>query len=539
MAKFNTINLRKIDPVAALSTTTAPAVTHEGAPAFAYDTKSELFTLAVANFVGEDTFYEKASERDVRFAELVRTVAVQDPSWLVSFVTWLRRSANMRSASLVAAAEGVDARLEGEQHGWNRDLVTAALQRADEPGEFVAYWRANFGGALPKPVKRGVGDALTTLVNEYAAMKYDTASRGYRLGDVIELVRPKPKAPWQSALFEYLIAHRHDRERQLTAENRLLLPMVAARKAFGEIDPSTRRALLGTDELTAMMRAGGLTWEALSGWLDGPMNAAAWESVIPQMGLMALARNLRNFDEAGVSDAAAQTVMAKFMDPYLIGKARMFPYRWVAAYENAPSLRWGHALDVALQTSVKAIPEFPGRTLVLVDTSASMTNTAFSKRSKMTPAKAAAIFGTAIAHRNQGRVDLAGFADGTFLHQVRAGGSLIEEVRRFSARTGEVGHGTQISRSVQTLYQGHDRVFIISDMQTMKDPGYGYSLRGDTTSSVPDNVPVYGFDLAGYGSTVIPAGQQRRRYMFGGLTDAMFTMIPLLEQGVAQAWPWK
>ena len=33
--------------------------------------ESELFLLAATNMVGEDTFYERADERDARFVELV------------------------------------------------------------------------------------------------------------------------------------------------------------------------------------------------------------------------------------------------------------------------------------------------------------------------------------------------------------------------------------------------------------------------------------------------------------------------------------
>jgi hypothetical protein len=46
------------------------------------------------------------------------------------------------------------------------------------------------------------------------------------------------------------------------------------------------------------------------------------------------------------------------------------------------------------------VPALTGRTLVLVDTSASMTHRPYSARSKMAPAKNAAIFGAALALRN-------------------------------------------------------------------------------------------------------------------------------------------
>jgi hypothetical protein len=286
-----------------------------------------------------------------------------------------------------------------------------------------------------------------------------------------------------------------------------------------------RRAVL-TD--SRRLHAAGMTWEALSAWLDGPMDRVAWEAVIPSMGLMALARNLRNFDEAGVSDEVAAKVAARFVDPDEVARSRMFPYRWLAAYEQAPSLRWAHALDKALQASLQNLPAMPGRSLILVDTSASMTSTSFSARSKMTPVKAAAVFGVVLAAKGE-QVDLYGFADGVFLHQVGKGASVIREVDRLCKRVGEVGHGTQIAESIRTTYRGHDRVFVFSDMQTMD---------GGVTSAVPKDVPLYGFNLGGYRPAAFDAGRPNR-IEFGGLTDATFRMVPLIEAGRDAAWPWE
>jgi hypothetical protein len=243
---------------------------------------------------------------------------------------------------------------------------------------------------------------------------------------------------------------------------------------------------------------------------------------------MALARNLRNFDEAGVSDEVAAKVAARFVDPDEVARSRMFPYRWLAAYEQAPSLRWAHALDKALQASLRNLPAMPGRSLILVDTSLSMTSTSFSARSKMTPVKAAAVFGVVLAAKGE-QVDLYGFADGVFLHQVGKGASVIREVDRLCKRVGEVGHGTQIAESIRTTYRGHDRVFVFSDMQTMD---------GGVTSAVPKDVPLYGFNLGGYRPAAFDAGRPNR-IEFGGLTDATFRMVPLIEAGRDAAWPWE
>jgi hypothetical protein len=168
----------------------------------------------------------------------------------------------------------------------------------------------------------------------------------------------------------------------------------------------------------------------------------------------------------------------------------------------------------------------PGRTLVLIDTSASMTTGSFSAKSKMTPAKAAAVFGVVLGARCG--ADVYGFADGVFQHVIPNGASLLREIDRFVRRTGEVGHGTNIAGSIRATFKGHDRVFVISDMQTA-DHGTG--------AAVPANVPLYGFNLGGYKHTAYAAGATNR-HEFGGLTDATFRMVPLLEAGRAGAWPW-
>jgi hypothetical protein len=280
----------------------------------------------------------------------------------------------------------------------------------------------------------------------------------------------------------------------------------------------------------AALKAAGMTWEdALS--LAGTKVAkrALWEALIPSMGLMALARNLRNFDEAGIADAAAAAVAARFADPVQVAKSRMFPFRWLSAYEAAPSLRWGHALDQALQASLANVPALPGRTLVLVDTSGSMTSGGISAKSKVTPLKAAAVFGVALAAKGE-RVDLVGFADGRrpFTHKVGKGASVIREVDRFVRRSGEDGHGTAIAASLRKAFAGHDRVVIVSDMQTMD-----HSI----TSAVPATTPLYGFNLGGYRVTAVPAGAPNR-IEFGGLTDATFRMLPLIESGRDATWPF-
>ncbi|GAA5184454.1 TROVE domain-containing protein [Rugosimonospora acidiphila] len=532
MSKFNVRRiLRASGPI--VTDATPSGTTHEGAPGYARDAKSELFLLAVANLVGEDTFYERAGQRDDRYENLIREVAVADAGWTLAFLTWLRAEGNLRSASLVGAAEAVAARLDAAKTSRvgtsgspgpaggvrNRQFVDAVLQRADEPGELLAYWTARHGRAIPKPVKRGVSDAIGRLYTEWNLLKYDTDAKGFRFADVIDLTHPSPAAdkPWQGRLFEVALLRRHGRDWLSSAAG---LPTLVANARFRDRLRTDPDVIYDAAEL----RRAGMTWEdALSLGGSGADKARLWSAIIPSMGLMALARNLRNFDQAGVPDEVAERVMARFRDPGQVARSRMFPFRWLAAARHAPSLRWGHALDQALTASLSHVPELTGRTLILVDRSGSMFGRV-SRRSELTNADAAAIFGAALAMRNHGRTDLVQFGTGSAVVDVRAGESLLRVLERFA----NLG-GTQTLQAVRRHYAKHDRVVIVTDEQAWRGSG-------DPGSVIPAEVPLYTWNLAGYQHGHGPG--LPNRHTFGGLTDAAFRLIPLLEANRNGDWPW-
>ncbi|MFE7115584.1 TROVE domain-containing protein [Streptomyces sp. NPDC057654] len=520
MARFNTRTARPAvtSPVTSTGTTT---VNHQGGQGYSRDARSELFLLAVTNMVGQDTFYESGGQRDDRFTQLVRRLAVEDPDWTAALLRWLRTDGNLRTAAVVGAAEFVQARLDADAPGHSRQTVDAVLQRADEPGELLGYWMSRYGRTVPKPVKRGIADAVRRLYTERSLLKYDTASKGFRFGDVLNLVHasPAPDKPWQGDLFQHALDRRHNREADIPAR----LATLIAREQLAATPVDQRRQVLA-DQSDLLQRAG-MTWEALAGWLQGPMDAAAWEAIIPSMGYMALLRNLRNFDEAGVSDRVAAQVAAKLADEDAVAASRQFPFRFLAAYRHAPSLRWSYALEQALGHSLANVPSLPGRTLVLVDRSGSMFGR-LSDRTDLTRADSAAVFGTAVALR-AANADLVEFGTSSRPVPLRRGESVLKVVERF----GNLG-GTDTANAVRRHFRGHDRVLIITDEQA------AYSHYGDPTEQIPATVPVYTWNLAGYRTGHGPSGSALR-HTFGGLNDAAFRMVPLLEAGRNAAWPWE
>jgi len=525
MARFNNRTARA-QPVSRVTSTGRVLRTYEGGRGHEREPRSELFLLAVSNLVTQRTFYETGEDRDDRFARLVRELAVTDPSWTAGLLGWLRGEGNLRTASLVGAAEYVKARLDAGATGGpsNRQVVDSVLRRPDEPGELLAYWTATYGRAVPKPVKRGVADAVRRLYGGKALLKYDTASRGYRFGDILNLVHasPDPEKPWQGELFRYALDRRHHPDTAVPpASNRVLV----AHRELMALPAEERRAVVTAPDGAGRLAAAGITWEALAGWLQGPMDRAAWEAVIPSMGTMALLRNLRNFDEAGVSDEVAAGVAARIADPAEVARSRQFPFRYLAAYRHAPSLRWSYPLERALGHSLANVPALPGRTLVLVDRSGSMFYSRMSDRSELTRADAAAVFGTALALR-AAKADLVEFGTASKPVPFRRGESVLSILGRF----GDLG-GTDTTEAVRRHYRGHDRVLIVTDEQ------YAPSRHGDPTEQVPADVPVYTWNLAGHRAGHGPSGTAHR-HTFGGLSDAAFRMVPLLEAGRDAHWPW-
>jgi len=245
------------------------------------------------------------------------------------------------------------------------------------------------------------------------------------------------------------------------------------------------------------------------------------------MGYMALLRNLRNFDQAGVSDATAKTVADKLSDPDEVASSRQFPFRFLAAYQTAPSLRWAWPLEQALNHSLANVPELAGRTLILVDRSGSMW-TKLSDRSDLLRSDAAALFGTALAMRAQ-HADLVQYGTHSALVPFQRGESVLPIVTNRFTKMG----GTNTWGAVRQQYRGHDRVVIVTDEQAHDDYGREFHPGG-----MSRDVPIYTWNLAGHKPGSLPSGHGTRNFVFGGLTDAAFRMIPLLEAGRDVGWPF-
>lgn len=544
----------------------APTTTHEGGTGWIRTPQSELFLLATTSHdITAEAFYADGPPKVGsvrhhptyrnepiygtpdphinRFRHLVQQCAITWPDWTHDFLVWLRTSANIRTAAVVGAVEAARAMVNAGIPG-GRQILADVLTRPDEPGEAVAYHLAVHGRKMPMPVKKGIGDAAKRLYNERALLKWDTASHAVRFGDVIEMTHPVASGyPGQSALFKHAIDRRHGRAdlRALIADRaNSRLPMVTANALL-------RSALsehVSWDQVTTdNLRQAGMTWEDVLSLAGPDVNKTVlWRNLIPAMGFMARLRNLRNFDQNGLTDADVADVLHMLTDPDQVAKSRQLPLRFLSAYRATSHLRWAYPLERALELSLANVPGLSGNTLILVDTSGSMADR-LSEKSDLQRWDAAAAFGLAVARRCETAAvvsysaNYAGWSGNRELWKQfpqTPGESLLSAINRWKTGGYFIGGGTDTIGALKETFNPkvHHRVILLTDEQ------HQASRYGATVDSVlPATTPLYTWNLSG--ERVGHTASNPYRITLGGLVDSMFNVIPMVESGVSGLWPWE
>lgn len=520
----------------AMKTTGLPVATHQGGVGYERDNQSELFML-VSSFMGGDAnFYETEDERYARLVTLSNVCAVDNGTWFYDLVNWTRNSAKMRTAAGVMAVEGVRgrityARIHGEkantsQDSLNRNIINVACSRADEPGEILTYYASRYGKNFPRAIRCGVGDAATRLYSERSYLRNGAGHNvSYSFQDVLRLTHAKPKDSYQESLFAYITKGIGENLLKITARNELYAIAHREDKMAVVRDDPDRLKLAEMDHMT------------MPAWL-GSMDKEAWEACIPNMGVMALLMNLRNFDKAFISAASRQLVMDKIQDPEEIVKARVLPMRFLSAYRNAPSVSWHWPIEQGINHTLTQIPELSGNTLVMIDMSGSMTFGKISDKSQLTYADAAKIFGAVLKARNP-HIDLVQYGTNAESIVVDPGTSVVKIMDKFH----DMG-GTNTNQVLRRITDQHSfkRVIIVTDEQASGGSRYlsfGYESEGPVGEFLPKDTMLYTWNLAGYAPAHTSGGLGNKHHLGGGFSDAAFGIFNMIESTGNGKWPWE
>ena len=505
-----------------VNTTTGRAFTAEGGMGWQRTPKGELFLAAVTS-LNEDTFYETADKRAQRIQALAASPEiVNSPEWTLGMVRWLRQEVGLRSITGVVAMTVVKARLDAGLTGTNRQIIEAAISRLDEASDMIAGWMSLYGRNIPSCVRRGVADALRVRLSERSYLKWAGRMNAgsVTLRDVINLTHPKPKNSVQEALIKLVLDESYGKK-----GDDKQLPTIRAYRQFLAMDRDAQiRALTGPDAKDVIRKAA-LTHEVIAGAI-GTIPADVWETLVPEMGYMALRMNLRRIEASGASRALIATINERLSDVDEAAKSRTMPVAFYAAYKNAP-LAFAAALQDAANASLENVPALKGRTLVLLDRSGSMSYP-MSAKSSLSCQDTANVFASALAIRGES-VRVVAFDD--HMEDVKvASTDLLRVVDQMPTARGCTYTPDAVAYA-HKKGEKYDRIIILTDEQ----------YRGGSVDNALDTyaprVPVFTWNLAGYATAQMEA--REGRWTFGGLSDKGFQMIPLLERGIGQSWPWE
>ncbi len=372
----------------------------------------------MACLLWEQNFYESGVDVGQRIVDLVGQVNEPDVTILAYEA---RVDHGIRHAPLLVAAAMV-------KRGYKaniRDLLSRICLRADDPGEFLAILRALNGGTLktvPRQVKLGLGDAMQRF-NRYQLGKY--MNRGdYKPLDVLRLCHPKPKDAEQANCWGYL--------------------------AKGELEAPQ-------------------TWEVRFASLtdDGEKGKALqkrdiWNSMLEkrELGALALVRNIRNMLEVKVEPDQITDALDDLVDRQL---RQVMPWQWVSAAIENPTMeaQIDHAMLRAI--NMESADKLPGKTMLLVDVSGSMTWGKVSAKSQRDRCDAAC--GLAIHLREAcEQIEVMAFSTGHCPIPARRGMALRDAITQCSV----YGGGTDLGRAVAACdgVPAWDRLIVLTDEQS-------------------------------------------------------------------------
>ena len=510
-----------------LSKSKKQAVNYPGAKAFTLSPEMELYT-AVVTWSLNDSFYEKDEARLTRLRQLIYAC---NPVFVGKLAVYARTKMYMRSVPLVLVTE-----LANLHSGDNlvARVTDGVIGRADEITELLACYElmnkrtgTKKLNRLSKQLQKGLSTAFNRF-DEYQFGKYNRDG-AIKLRDALFLVHPKAKDELQQLLFNKIV--NNTLQTPYTWETEL--------SALGQLN-------FDSDEAKA---------EAFR---------AKWEELIDsgKLGYMALLRNLRNIQEAGVSYAHFEKVCARLANADEVARAKQFPFRYLAAYrelinpvvtklpaqslvKKLTALMQGQnkgytgelldALEKAVQASAANIKGFDYETRVLLacDVSGSM-QTPVSAKSKILLYDVGLMLAMLLQSRCK-NVEVGMFGDSWKTIAVPRN-NILGNVQEFYRREGEVGYSTNGFLVIKDLLLRKvkmDKVFLFTDAQlwnSSSTTGHIQPLWLRYKAEVSPNARLYLFDLKGYGQAPLQI-LRNDVYLVAGWSDKVFEVLAALENG--------
>ena len=471
MSKFNTATENSMK-----------TVNHEGNAAYKMADKAALMTMVLTSFFNEQKFYGDNSES---LANILKNVIKDDPQFVSNLAIFARREFNMRSVPHVITGYLANT---SEGKPFVKETVKKIVLRGDDATEILSFYLNTFGKPIPNSLRKALRDIFPTF-DAYTLAKYKGEGKSVKMRDILCLCRPTPTSEEQSKLWKDLLE--------------------------GKIAPA-------------------YTWETE---LSAKGNTKeTWEELIDsgKVGYMALLRNLRNIVDAEPSNI--QKVLDKIADPEAVRKSKQLPFRFLSAYRNIPENKWDglnarSALERAAEISVENLPRIPGKTVIAIDASWSMSCT-LSKNSDVTCHDISVLLGI-IASKICEKSIVWTFNNSLNNFTENSSGNILHAAMHGSHPYG----GTNMYLPFEEILRDRivaDRIIILSDNECNYHFGDFYgsrtvqTLADECRNELNPNFWVHAVDLQGYGTQQFIGNKTN---IIAGWSEKVFEFITLAEQG--------
>jgi hypothetical protein len=514
MARLNATKT-KTSAIALAQETT---VNYEGATAFKLKAQDRLIEQVLGAFWNEDLFYTKGKTIQKQILSDIAEVAKDNPKFILQLAAFARDEIHLRTAPqvLLVEAANIDA-----CKPFIREYTPKIVKRADELSEVVAYQLSKNNGKknFPNSLKVGLARAFKNF-DEYQLNKYDSSKSDVSIGDVIKLVHPEFNGDeaYRKALYNYLTKDEVSPElTKIYALKQLL--------AKDSID----------DEAKDLIVKSSVTWETLISKFGSTKEN--WNLVCPNMGYMALLRNLRNFEEKGVD---LDPILTRIQNEKEIKRSKQLPFRFYSAYKNVTNQKVKRAIAQAFEKSITNVG-LEGSTAVFIDLSGSM-GSLLSDKSSVQYKEVAAVLG-AMATKKAEESIVIGFGNTAKIIDLNPDDTMMSNINKII--TTNVGMSTNAWLAFDELGDRHvDRIVLISDMQCYDSvsghyPGYGWGYNGARPESIADKWKkyrvknkdsfLYSMDISAYGTKQTESKAQNV-ILLNGWSDKILDYMAVVEK---------
>jgi hypothetical protein len=446
-----------------------------GGEAFKETDKLEFVSILLTSFV-QDQFYRGENETVERVIELI--TGLKDKKFAAKSAIYARQKFGMRSISHLVAAE-IAKQVKGQE--WTKNFYEMIIHRPDDITEILSCYLGKYGKPYPNSMKKGLAKAFNKF-DEYQLGKYRGEGNDVSLVDAVNYVHPIPTGKNKDAL-KKLIAG------ELKSKN-------TWEKCLTQAGQKAK-----TDEEKAELKK------------------EVWADLIKEkkIGYFALLRNLRNIIEQApeVIDEAIEMLT----DEALIKKSLVLPFRFTTAQNEIESMDGSKearkimgAIDKAIEISLQNVPKFDGDTLVVLDTSGSMSGR---------PAEIGSLFSAILAKSNN--ADFMMFSEDAKYKNLNLSDSVTSLAKGMSFQCG----GTNFHAIFEKANKKYDRIIILSDMQGWMGYDSPVSTFNKYKAKFGATPKVYSFDLQGYGTLQFP---QQDVYCLTGFSEKIFSVMSMLEK---------